>query len=119
GPRRFRDYPLSLVGLVRRLSAQVLPQAVLGSRKRLRSQKELMSENPLFHRAKLPRAWISKELRRNYPARIRTWTKRAKISCATVTLPGKPASCLAYSSNAIVFLFMDSWPRLRGSFSPS
>jgi hypothetical protein len=23
-----------------------------------------------------------------YPARIRTWTKRAKISCATVTLPG-------------------------------
>jgi hypothetical protein len=25
----------------------------------------------------------------NYPARIRTWTKRAKISCATVTLPGK------------------------------
>ena len=24
----------------------------------------------------------------NYPARIRTWTKRAKISCATVTLPG-------------------------------
>jgi hypothetical protein len=25
----------------------------------------------------------------NYPARIRTWTKRAKISCAAVTLPGK------------------------------
>ena len=25
----------------------------------------------------------------NYPARIRTWTKRAKISCATVTLPGR------------------------------
>ncbi len=24
----------------------------------------------------------------NYPARIRTWTKRTKISCATVTLPG-------------------------------
>src|SRR5437868_3461518 len=24
----------------------------------------------------------------SYPARIRTWTKRAKISCATVTLPG-------------------------------
>jgi hypothetical protein len=25
----------------------------------------------------------------SYPARIRTWTKRTKISCATVTLPGK------------------------------
>jgi hypothetical protein len=25
----------------------------------------------------------------SYPARIRTWTKRAKISCATVTLPGR------------------------------
>src|SRR5436190_71928 len=24
----------------------------------------------------------------SYPARIRTWTKRTKISCATVTLPG-------------------------------
>jgi hypothetical protein len=25
----------------------------------------------------------------SYPARIRTWIKRTKISCATVTLPGK------------------------------
>ena len=28
----------------------------------------------------------------SYPARIRTWTKRTKISCATVTLPGKSFS---------------------------
>src|SRR5262245_22601572 len=42
--------------------------------------------------------WFYKQLRRgktpryrlilSYPARIRTWTKRTKISCATVTLPG-------------------------------
>jgi hypothetical protein len=25
----------------------------------------------------------------SYPARIRTWTKRSKVSCATVTPPGK------------------------------
>ena len=34
----------------------------------------------------------------NYPARIRTWTKRTKISCATVTLPGKFCGFLPHPS---------------------
>lgn len=30
-------------------------------------------------------------LKKNYPTRIRTWTNRTKICCATVTLSGKPS----------------------------
>ena len=32
----------------------------------------------------------------NYPAWIRTRTKRTKISCATVTLPGKKPAFVVY-----------------------
>lgn len=31
----------------------------------------------------------------NYPTRIRTWTNRTKICCATVTLSGKPGGNLS------------------------
>ena len=49
-------------------------------------KRELMAENSLAD-ASTQIERIS-NLISSYPARIRTWTKRTKISCATVTLPG-------------------------------
>src|SRR5947207_226228 len=48
----------------------------------------------------------------SYPARIRTWTKRTKISCATVTLPGiasvqTPKSCRPRKSREILLTSFD------------
>ncbi len=46
-----------------------------------------------------------------YPARIRTWTKRTKISCATVTLPGKNRTVLTHVFNYYAFASIFSLAR--------
>lgn len=50
---------------------------------------------------------VCEEFQKSYPARIRTWTKRAKISCATVTLPGIG---VPYSSYLPSRKPLASWP---------